>query len=515
MKPASFLVLSLVFLLIERPVSAASFPVGSDAFSSATVVPAEGGTSSSTDLNTCSGQPGEPAVFPGASPKTAWWKWTAPESSLCVVDTLSLSYNSSVAAEDSSTIAVFTGNSLSGLTLVARSSIYTVLTNGSFPDPGAAVSFYAEKGRTYHFHVGSNYVSDSHRTVVLAVSPLPVTSIQKTGYVTYTNPDGTVGLAGVSVLVSSKGSYTGKLLLRSGSYAFKGVLDFAGYGTAVVALKSVPGQPPQPPATVIFRGMLESAARIYLPNCPVAWFDLLDRVPVPSVPEGPWSGTARFSSLELSGPLLMTVKPNNTVVFALKSADGTALTYSGPFYSERYSNARPGINLLKFLNGGKTAIAMSAYIVDGAGLDRPLGGSGRHLKDAQPSAALYPGGLATTFTLSASPYTRPRPGMRAHDFLNATGGAGKLRVTDPSGELGGTVDLPLTLDTNNKFVFATDIVRKPSLKLNLATGQVTGSITLNGKKRTMTGTVFLSSGTPTLRGYITGTARHVGFEVIP
>lgn len=515
MKPVLSFVLCLVWLLLQGPALAAPFPAGSDSFAGATVVPPEGGSAAATDLNTCTGQAGEPAVFTDASPKTAWWKWTAPESSLCVLDTLSLSFNSSVAAEDSATIAVFTGSSLSGLSLVARSSIYTVMTSDSFPDPGAALSFYAEKGKTYHIQVGSQYVWDSHRTVVLTASPLPTTSVQKMGYTPYTNPDGTTGLAGTSVLVNSKGSYTGKLQLRSGTYTFKGALDFAGYGTAVVALRSAPGQPQQPPATLVFRGTLTGKARLYLPNCPMVRFDLYDRIPVSSVPAGPWSGVARFSSLELSGPVMMTVRPNNTVVFAMKSADGSALTYSGPFYHGIYSNARPSINLLKFLNGGKTAIAFDLAIIDGAGLNRPLTGSGWHLKDAQPSAVLYPGGLGALFSFSGKPYVRPGAGTRAHDFLNASGGAGKLRVTDPTGELGGTVDLPLTFDTNNKFVFATDLVRKPSLKLNLATGQITGSITLNGRKRNMVGSLFMSLSTPRLQGYITGTTRNVGFEVIP
>lgn len=200
---------------------------------------------------------------------------------------------------------------------------------------------------------------------------------------------------------------------------------------------------------------------------------------------------------------------------AMKSADGSALTYSGPFYHGIYSNARPSINLLKFLNRGKTAIAFDFAIIDGAGLNRPLTGSGWHLKDAQPSAVLYPGGLGALFSFSGKPYVRPGAGTRAHDFLNASGGAGKLRVTDPTGELGGAVDLPLTFDANNKFVFATDLVRKPSLKLNLATGQITGSITLNGRKRNMVGSLFMSLSTPRLQGYITGTTRNVGFEVIP
>ncbi len=100
------------------------------------------------------------------------------------------------------------------------------------------------------------------------------------------------------------------------------------------------------------------------------------------------------------------------------------------------------------------------------------------------------------------------------DFLNASAGVGKLRIIDPTAELGGTVEYPVTFGTDNKFVFAADPVRKPTLKLNTATGQVTGSIILGGKKRNMMGAIY-SYMTANLKGYVTGTTRNVGFEVVP
>lgn len=116
--------------------------------------------------------------------------------------------------------------------------------------------------------------------------------------------------------------------------------------------------------------------------------------------------------------------------------------------------------------------------------------------------------------LEVFPFTKPVKGQRALGFLNATAGAGKLRVIDPDGELGGNMDMPLTLDSNNKFVFAEDPVRKPTLKLNIATGQVTGTVILAGKKRNILGSLSDPAG-PSLVGYITGTTRNVRFTVIP
>ena len=84
-----------------------------------------------------------------------------------------------------------------------------------------------------------------------------------------------------------------------------------------------------------------------------------------------------------------------------------------------------------------------------------------------------------------------------------------------TGELDPAITESLTLSTSNVFGFSS-MARKPVLKLNKATGLVTGSLVDgNGLKRTLTGVLFLDGMTPKLRGHVSGTTQNVYFEVVP
>jgi hypothetical protein len=514
MRTISFLKVSLILLLLslQREAMAAPFAEGSDSFNSAAIVPPEGGSSPFTDLFDYTTQFGEPLLFAGGQPKTAWWRWVAPDNGLCMVDTLSTNYGVGDSAQEWSLITVFTGSTLPSLRSVAVSSYYVI--NDGLGNPGAALSFYAQKGTVYYIQVGSAVVTSSYRKVRLTVSPLVGKPLRLDASLTCIKASGGKEPVGLSVLVNPKGSLSGKLLLKSGTYSLNGSLDSAGYARLSVYEKPKKGEPPQPPILIRLRGVIGGRVMVYMPNCFVAYSDLCDASPVPDVPQGAWSGYIGFGADAPFGSFLMKVK-GNAASMAIKTGDGTAFTYAGPFlYGRIYINTVPTIPFMKSAKGGNVALQIYAHVYDGVGLNRLIRSNSVYLRAAQSGAIFYPAGLDTPANIQGYPYLKPLAGQRAHGFLNASGGVGKLRVTDPSGEVGGNVDLPLTFGTDNKFVFGTDTVRKPALKLNVSTGQITGSVILAGKKRSIVGTLSNTT-VPILVGHITGTSKNVNFQVIP
>lgn len=89
---------------------------------------------------------------------------------------------------------------------------------------------------------------------------------------------------------------------------------------------------------------------------------------------------------------------------------------------------------------------------------------------------------------------------RALGFLNDTEGAGKLSLPLVNGELNPAILESLLFGTSNTLGFVS-AARKPVLKLNKATGLVTGSVIDDGGlKRSLTGTLFLDGMTAKLHG---------------
>lgn len=500
------LFLSLLVGWMGAGAALAQFAAGADSFGFATQVPAVGGRSLLTDLNACTQQVGEPMVYSSLEPKTAWWYWTATENGLCVVDTLALNYSYPDDARSNSVVAVYTGTNINNLTRVSWGGNYR--SHSVVGGEGAATRFYAQKGRTYYFQVSATYLAANSRQVFLSVRPLPPKLLQKELTFTYTRSDGKKDMGALTVLLNPTGSLTGKLRLRSGTYPFSSAVDEAGLITVHVLEKLKPGELPKPPISIYAMSGDNGFAYLSIPGHGELYAYFHDAVDVGDVQVGAWSGV---SAGVISAPLVMKVKPNKTVSMAMRAVDGTAITLSSRLFSSPYFNAISGLSVVKFLNndGG---FQMSPYFRFGAGFS--MSGDGCYVRREKSGAVFYPGGIDVIFFINAYPMIKPAAGQRALGFLNASAGAGKLRVTDPDGELGGNVDLPLTLETNNKFVFAVDAVRKPTLKLNVTTGQVTGSVILGGKKRNILGAIY-DPVAPKLRGYIAGTTRNVRFEVIP
>lgn len=352
---------------------------------------------------------------------------------------------------------------------------------------------------------------------MLALKPLPSRSLTREAVWTYTNEAGVLDVGAVTIMQNVNGTLSGKVRLRSGTYPFTGILDQIGLAKVGVTEKQKKGELPRGPITLTIEGVKNGRLSATFPSGHFAYVYIYDSLPLEPVPAGNWTGTMTNVGVDHVGigSVAMKVSASQSVSVALRFFDGTVATHSGRFLSSAYGvtpSVNPsGLAMMKFLSGGKSAFQTSGGF-NNAG-DIAFSGSGRYIRQAKPGTAFYPQGISTVFTSNAFPFAKPATGQRALGFLNGTDGAAVLRVTDPNNVLGGNADLPLKLETNNKFVFNTDLVRKPALTLNATTGQVTGSVVLGGKKRSLFGTLS-NPAAPVLMGYIAGTEENVKFEVL-
>ena len=117
-----------------------SWEYNNDYFDSAEVISGSNGTVSGDNIN-YTAEPGEPDAAGFSEPiQSAWYKWTAPESAIFRFDTC--------ASEWSTTLGVYIGSSVDGLTAVAEN-----FEGPSCPYGGSQVTFAAEAGTTYYISV--------------------------------------------------------------------------------------------------------------------------------------------------------------------------------------------------------------------------------------------------------------------------------------------------------------------------------------------------------------------------
>ena len=124
---------------------------------------------SSTASNVgASREQGEPNHAGDAATLSLWWTWTAPAKALAQIDT--------TGSAISTAVAIYTGNSLTNLSLVA--------SNAS--GHGSAVAFYVTEGTTYQIAVAGSAGSQGSLVLNLQTQPPPANdnfsdSIQVTG----------------------------------------------------------------------------------------------------------------------------------------------------------------------------------------------------------------------------------------------------------------------------------------------------------------------------------------------
>ncbi|MBK8094777.1 MAG: hypothetical protein IPK32_23120 [Verrucomicrobiaceae bacterium] len=138
-------------------------PPANDNFANATDLGNATSGNSASILNAfTTGEPGEPeAPNPWNAPRTIWWKWTAPATSLVNVDTLTGAANT--------VLQVYTGTDVTMLTLLRESHDADALGR-------SRLTLQAVGGTTYYFRVRGETLND-YGAVTLSFSTLPTVPI--------------------------------------------------------------------------------------------------------------------------------------------------------------------------------------------------------------------------------------------------------------------------------------------------------------------------------------------------
>lgn len=452
-----------------------------------------------TDTSGYTREAGEPIHSADNFGRSAWWKFIAPTTGSCTVETLPTDGLVDTA------IAVYTGNSLASLTRIAQGeNVEAQITS--------RVTFFATAGSVYRIAVESEAAASSTAEQVLL--RLRQSADGPRTYIgDWRQPnDNTINSANglLTMTMSASGAITGKLTVGQTRYSFK--TQATADSRAIVAFPAKPGSGDLPLTLSV--DLASASISDVLDSFSVTNGDTINGTgplsPVMS-PEliapyvGKFSVGLGFSSATGSGYFLSKTSANGRITASGFSGDGqpisfgTQLTKSGRIYIHQGLSSGNG-----FFHGRAAAFPGFINIIGGR----------LWYRRASAPGTFYPNGFFSEVTGSGDRQVPTPSGSRVLGFLNASMGVGKLVVADAPGEISSLTEA-LTLSTTNRFAFA-NAARKPSLKISVSTGVVTGSITQpSGVVRKMRGILHDDFGSLRLRGFVTGTARTAAFSVTP
>ncbi len=494
-----------------------------DMFSNATDITASN-TYSSASLLTYSSQPTEPGHRPNGTKgaeKTAWWKWTAPSNGFCTVDTI---YQPNEQSVYDTVVAVYTGNSTDALTRMAASDSHmTHLNYGSAE--AACATFYATEGTTYRIAVDGYSpasVNVNNHNVVLRLRHLRARAENRIGV--FGIPEGDFMHGIIQISKTAGHAFSGKILINGVSHPFKGIFGVDGHCALSIERKLAKGAIPQPPLTLVLDGAGNSEFALASHLFDGGWFGTLEtKQTFPKGQEsglkGRYSAVVRHQSFNFwrGGVMSLTVSGTGVVNGAGVLPDGTKMTVGSVLCENDASSSWVPVYGPLYKNKGYITARMK--ITEGGALDHITSnnlGSG-HFRPSAPGSSFMPDGEDFPYgiEIKGATYTPPAAKYRALGFLNGMMGVGKLSIPMDGGELPNAITENISFDTDNKLTF-TSKTRKPALTLNKSTGMVTGYILDDaGKKRSLTGVLFMDGMTPKLHGQVSGTTKNIFFEVIP
>jgi hypothetical protein len=512
--------LSLVLVsLLVLPARLSAFSAGSDTFAaSPTITSQDGYADPPTNLTAFTAEGGEPNhMASGGAHKTAWWRWTAPSTGFCTVDTRR-SLGDYHGVFDTG-VAVYTGNVVNNLTRIAWNDD----SAASRLSPDYYLSscvFYAKEGVTYHIAVDGyiNAVTSDRYNVILRLRHVPLRrSIRGSSWRITANSVNQAGL--IQITTTGTGALTGRLRVGARSYPLAGVFGTDGLFTASFLLPQPHGMAPEPPTTLIVSGGGDCVFQVTVGSSGMAIGNLYERKVFTSNAPAPFAGrfTARlWADYNLGGNGFMTLKvgSNGRSTGVVVAPDGSTATFSA--YAHDAMGGYYNFDAHLPRNNGRGVLNLGFFIKEGGAHD-DLSGGGYLIRPPAPSAAFFPGGYNGYFSIDGGTWTQPAPGTRAFNFLASSMGSGKLIVKASGGEIAADFEEALTFGTNNKFVFVSGI-RRPTLTLNLTTGVLTGSLTEPAtRKRTIRGVLFRNSALPLTAGMglLSGKALTQAFEVLP
>ncbi len=448
---------------------AQSFDSGADQFINAPTIP-ENGLSLVTSLHTYSNEAGEPEHAPtGTSAgKSAWWKWTAPQSGWCTLDTLELPPDSPI---KNSVLAVYTGSNVSSLTAIGKNDD---AFQPGVSTPYSRLTFRAIAGITYSIAVDAKNAGDivfpGHYEVRLRLAFMPDAAFQAVGVILNNE---TLEHAMLNVSKTLSNSFSGRLSHLGKTYPLRGSHDLSGRASLVIPVKN------DPVPIVLHLNFNGLPADIHLEKGQEINIGFLVQVAAPNTLDAAFlgRGTAAVGNNSPGDPYgfgcgSYLVKKSGACTASFILPDGTAFSSSG----RAVLTGQPGLiacYMRKPLHRNRGSVLLAL----GISTTGPNGNAvAVHKRPEAPGSSFYPAGFNVALSGLTNAYSKPATGRFA-GALDASNGDGVLTlkpstvVADPFAGL--TTDLNLSL--RNKFSF-TDTSLKPRLSFNLSTGMITGQI---------------------------------------
>ena len=419
----------------------------------------------------------------------------------CTIDTLSSALSANHAGDTA--IAVYYGSSLSTLTPVARN-------NDAYEAQLSEATFVAQPGTTYYIAV--DCAPATAGVVRFRLRELILEDAEWQGVLQPADP--AQSLPGiVSLKTTRSGALSGQLTIGAKKFPFKGSWGANGRFRVVFPQLSKSGTVLALPIELIIDGAGTSLGlytQLILPNQSIAGG--LGRVtPFSASNASPERGAYSLVILDNdtigSGGIRYTVSPTGLVKGAGFMGDGQPIIFGSRLTEPFSSDIRQfAIHLPLFSGAG----CLNGYIYCS-----PVESGSffmNYLRPPQSGAAFYPLGFRMEVDARGALYTRPRPGQRVLGLLDPAG-VGRLEFAHTPNEFTGFME-SLTLGANNQFVFTNPAIRKPRMKIDLATGMISGSINEPpGRTRKLRGIVARFGDMPVAFGLCTGTTRTGSFGI--
>lgn len=487
---------------------------GADAFASATEITDVFSISYATGILTYTAEVGEPGHGGGGSNgalRTAWWKFTAPSSAWCTVDTLRSTIQN--AGITQTLLSVYRGDTLTTLTRVGSNS-------GAIPPvttaPGLSrLTFYAEKDVTYHIAVDAPQfftIDSNNREIILTLRHHELVSGTRDAAFCLTGTTiADVFMGHVTITSTNTGRLTGKVTTAQRSWSFTGVYGTDGYFETNLETAPIAGLP-QPPIRLrvdnIGAGsLMADQASKNIASLGPDFFPRRRLYQGDAPGKGSYTASVLASSISAGyGYTLLQVKPTGAVTMAGICVDGTAYTMGSHLHPVDDAGVTQNrISGFVPLHKKKGGILKVGGLEDTGDFRVETGGV--YIRPPAPTSTYYPTGIGTIFQESGQRYIAPATGSSPYSFLGASGGPGVFFVIAAAPEMVGLdLSFPVTF-TPPKFILASSI-NKPKITLNAKTGLATGSVVDNaGIARKFKGALAKTPGGTRILGLFTGKTR--------
>ncbi len=527
MKPTHIPLLGLCLLSTFLSKAQAFFPSGADNYADAPLITTQSDVSNATNLFVATKEPGEPGHHPGlydGAAKTVWWKWTAPETGFCTVETITPSYINS--AVQDTVLSVYTGTAFP-LTRIASND--NASTDHFAPNAyQSRAIFYATAGVTYSIAVDGAFegiIASNAQITTLRLRQIPAKAVTRRAVWRMRRDLSGSGM--LSMTTTTTGSYSAVFQVGAVKYAFTGVFDRDGWTVRSVIPVAAKGAPPPSPITLRMDGA--GLGQYSIETDAFTTGNLFPRQKIytstvlnPLIGSYNLGGEFATQGYHERGWAQATVSASGVVAIVGTGPDGSKFT-TGTFIHESGNNTDFILPAYSALHGNKGFIHWpgSATLLTNTSNDPELSVECDYAGPPIPAFSGYGGSYVGNFILKGKRYVKPVLNARVQGFLNNSG-SGILRIREDYNEMDNPISEALTLTTANKFIFATPLPRKVSLSVNTANGLVTGSITTTdtiagvtkARVRKLQGIIFREGPNVWLRGHATGFTKNLYMEVV-